>query len=95
MTAHLAALLAGLFLAPLAALVLGHRIARRPARTRALFWGLIAGHTVAALLATVVALYLPVRWDDADLWRGFLGYWSMPVGAAVGAAAGWVAGGRA
>ena len=94
MTLHLAALLAGLFLAPLAALLVGHRLARRPARTRALFWGLVAGHTIAALLAIVAALYLPVRWGGGDVVRGLLGFWAMLLGGALGAAAGWVMGGR-
>jgi hypothetical protein len=94
MTVHQAALLAGLFLPPLVALALGHRIARRPPRTRTLFWGVVIGHTLAALLATVAALYAPVRWDEANLWRGLLGFWSMPIGGALGAAAGWMLGGR-
>jgi hypothetical protein len=94
MTMHHAALLAGLFLVPLAALLLGHRLARRPARQRALFWGIVVGHTAAALVASVAALHLPVRWSDADLLRGLLGFWAMPLGGVVGGAIGWVAGGR-
>jgi hypothetical protein len=94
MTVHHLALLAGLFAAPLVALLAGHRLARRPARTRALFWGLVAGHTLAALAATVAALYLPIRWDGTDVVRGFLGFWAMLAGGAVGALAGWVLGGR-
>ena len=94
MSAHLAAMLAGLFLAPLAALALGHRLNRRPRRQRLTFWGLIVGHTIAALLATAAALYLPVRWDGSDIVRGLLGFWSLLIGGAVGAAVGWVLGGR-
>jgi hypothetical protein len=94
MTTHLAALLLGLFAVPLAALILGHRLARRPARQRTAFWGLVAGHTLAALVAAAAALYEPVRWDAADLLRGLFGYWLMPIGGLSGAAAGWVAGRR-
>lgn len=95
MTAHLAALLLGLFAVPLAALVLGHRLARRPPRQRAAFWGLVLGHTAAALVATAAALHEPVRWDASDQLRGLLGYWLMPIGGLAGAALGWLAGRRA
>lgn len=90
MTVHHLGLLFGLFLVPLAALVLGHRLAKRPARHRALFWGIVIGHTLAALVASVAALYLPVRWTEADLVRGLLGFWAMPIGGAIGAAVGWM-----
>jgi hypothetical protein len=94
MTIHLAALLFGLFALPLAALVLGHRLTRKPSAHRAAFWGLVIGHTVAALVATAAALYEPVRWDAADQLRGALGYWLMPIGGAAGALLGWVKGKR-
>jgi hypothetical protein len=93
-TTSLLALLAGLFLVPLAALVLGHRVNRRPRRHRTTFWGLVIGHTLAALVATIAALYLPVRWDAADTTRGLLGLWSMLLGGAIGGAIGWMLGGR-
>ena len=94
MTLHHLGLLIGLFLVPLLALAIGHRLTRRPARQRAVFWGLVIGHTIAALLATVAALYLPVRWSDADVWRGLLGFWAMPIGGGVGAAVGWMTAGE-
>ena len=94
MTTHLAALLLGLFAVPLAALVLGHRLTRRPPHQRSAFWGLIIGHTLAALVATAAALYEPIRWDAADQLRGLFGYWLMPIGGLSGAVAGWVAGRR-
>ena len=93
MSVHHLGLLLGLFLVPVAALALGHRLAKRPARQRALFWGIVVGHTLAALVASVAALYLPVRWSEADLVRGLLGFWAMPIGGAIGAAVGWVRGG--
>lgn len=94
MTAHLAALMAGLFAVPLAALILGHRLTRRPPQQRSAFWGLVLGHTLAALVAAAAALHDPVRWDAADQLRGLLGYWLMPIGGLAGAAVGWVAGRR-
>jgi len=92
-TVHHLGLLLGLFLVPLAALALGHRLAKRPARQRALFWGIVVGHTLAALVASAAALHLPVRWGESDLVRGLLGFWAMPVGGLLGAAAGWMRGG--
>jgi len=92
MTTHLAALLLGLFALPVAALVLGHRLTRRPPGQRAVFWGLVIGHTLAALVASAAALYEPVRWDSADQLRGLLGYWLMGIGGFTGAALGWLVG---
>ena len=94
MTVHHAALLAGLFLVPLLALVLSHRLLRRSRRARSAFWGLLAGHSLTALLATVAVLYLPVRWDADDVGRGLLGFWGMLRGGLVGGTMGWVRGGR-
>lgn len=93
MTVHETALLAGLFLPPVAALLLGHRLARRSARQRAAFWGVLAGHGLAALAATVAALYLPERWQADDLVRGALGYWALALGGLVGGIVGWLLGG--
>jgi hypothetical protein len=95
MTADLLALLAGLFLVPLLALLLGHRLTKRPARVRAIFWGVVIGHTLAACVAVVAALYLPVRWSDADVWRGLAGFWAMLGGGVLGALVGWAMGRRA
>ena len=94
MSVHLLAMLAGLFLVPLAALALGHRLNRRPRRQRLVFWGIVAGHAAGMLLATLAALYLPVRWDDTDVGRGLLGFWGLLLGGALGAAVGWLLGGR-
>ena len=94
MTASLLALLGGLFLVPLLALVVGHRLTRRERPARLAFWGLVVGHTVAALAATAAALYLPVRWTDADAWRGAIGLWGMLVLGLVGGAIGWLVGSR-
>jgi hypothetical protein len=90
MTIHHAAMLAGLFLVPLAALWIGHRLTRRPARARAVFWGLIFGHTIAALAVTIAALYLPERWDASAIVRGAVGFWGLLLGGVVGAAVGWL-----
>lgn len=88
MNIHQLALLLGLFAAPLVALVIGHRLARRGPLARNVFWGIVAGHTVAALAAATVAMTAPEFWGPADVWRGAIGYWGMLVLPAVGAAIG-------
>jgi hypothetical protein len=79
MTIHRLALLAGLFLVPLVALAIGHRLTRRGARARGAFWGLVTGHTIAAVAATVMAMSEPAFWGADELWRGAIGYWGMLV----------------
>ena len=89
MNIHQLALLLGLFLVPLAALAIGHRLARRGPLARNVFWGLVAGHTLAALAASTVAMTTPEFWGADDRWRGVIGYWGMlalpTLGAALGA----------
>jgi len=94
MTTNLLALLLGLFLVPLLALIVGHRLTRRGRAARLAFWGLVIGHTIAAVAATAAALYLPVRWSDADAVRGAIGLWSMLALGLAGGAIGWVVGSR-
>lgn len=90
MSAHMLALVLGLFVVPVAALVLGHRLARRSARARGAFWGVVIGHTAALLLATAAALYLPVRWSGDDTMRGLVGLWGMLVLGVFGGVAGYL-----
>lgn len=94
MTIHQGVLLAGLFLPPLAALVLGHRLAKRSGRQRSVFWGVVIGHTLGALAATAAALYLPERWQGDDAIRGLFGYWALALGGLVGGGVGWLLGGE-
>ncbi|HEY0970006.1 MAG TPA: hypothetical protein VGE02_03405 [Gemmatimonadales bacterium] len=88
MNIHQLALLLGVFVVPLVALAIGHRLARRGPLARNVFWGLVAGHTVAALAAATVAMTEPAFWVAADFWRGVIGYWSMLLLPLVGAALG-------
>ena len=94
MTLSKLALLLGLFVLPGIALALGHRIAKRPARQRSAFWGVVIGHTAAMLVATAAALYSPVKWSAADVARGALGLWGMLVLGAIGGVIGYFAGGK-
>lgn len=88
-----AALLAGLLVAPMLLLWLGHRLRRRSARLRRVFWGGVVGHTLGMLVTLVAAHYPPVFWGG-DGWRAAAVHASMLVGASLGAAAGAVRGWR-
>lgn len=93
MSLSMLALLLGLFVVPAVALALGHRLAKRPARQRGAFWGVVFGHTVAVVAATTAALALPVKWSEADVLRGAVGLWGMLVLGALGGVIGYVLGG--
>lgn len=93
MSLSLMALLAGLFIVPGVLLWMGHRLRRRTARWRGMFWGAVAGHTLG-MLASVGAMHVPaVPWAGGDA-RTAVVHWAMLIGAIAGAAAGWVAGAR-
>jgi len=94
MSVSMLALLLGLFVVPAIALALGHRIAKRPARQRGAFWGVVIGHTVAMLVATAAALYSPVKWSAADVARGAVGLWGMLLLGVVGGVIGYLTGGK-
>ena len=88
MNVHQLAMLLGLFVVPGVALAVGHRLAKRGPVARNVFWGLVAGHTVAALAAVWVAMTTPEFWVAGDRLRGTVGYWGMLVLPLVGAAIG-------
>lgn len=94
MTVGLLALLLGLFIVPLLALLVGHRLTRRERPARMAFWGLVIGHTLAALAATAAVLARPVRWDAGDALRGAVGLWGMLALGLAGGAIGWLYGSR-
>lgn len=88
MTAGILAMLAGLFVVPVALLWTGHRLRRLPPRTRRAFWGGIIGHCVAGTLALVAGMIRPEEWTAQDTARGFLGMWSLVFLPLLGALAG-------
>ena len=94
MSLSMLALLLGVFAVPAVALALGHRVAKRPARQRAAFWGVVIGHTVAMLAAAVAAMYLPVKWSEGDVARGAVGLWGMLVLGVLGGGIGYLLGGQ-
>lgn len=90
MTFGTAALLLGLFLVPAALLWSGHRLRRRSPRWRSVFWGALAGYALGSLLAIVAGLIPPAEWASDDRMRGLLGFWSLLLLPALGAAIGAV-----
>lgn len=80
-------LLLGLFAAPALLLWLGHRLRRRSAPWRAVFWGGVIGHSVGMLVTLAAAHYPPVLWGGGG-WREAMVYGAMLVGTVLGAAAG-------
>ena len=93
MSVSLMALLAGLFIVPVVLLWLGHRLRRRTAPWRGMFWGAVAGHTLG-MLASVAAMHVPaVLWAGGGA-RTAVVHWGMLVGAIGGAAFGWMLGSR-
>ena len=86
-------MLLGLFAVPTYLLWAGHHWRKRSARTKGAFWGGVIGHTVAALVATLAAMYEPALWSEDDVLRGVLGYWMMLLAGAAGIGVGALVGG--
>lgn len=94
MTPGITAMLVGIFVVPLLLLGVGHRLRRRPARWRSVFWGAIAGHLIAIVVGSFAGMIPPEEWAPTDLWRGLLGLWSFVLFPAIGALIGWLKGAR-
>jgi hypothetical protein len=77
LSAHFIVFILGLFGVPLALLAIGHRLRRRSPRIRAIFWGGIAGHCLAGILAVVWGMMPPDAWESTETARGFAGLWSL------------------
>jgi hypothetical protein len=85
MSPGIIALLAGLFIVPLALLALGHRLRRRTPAQRAMFWGGLVGYLIAALGAMWVGMMPAAEWSESDTARGLIGFWGLIIGPLVGA----------
>lgn len=81
------ALLVGLLVVPLVLLALGHRLRRRTAAQRAMFWGGLLGYLVGAVAAMWVGMVPAAEWAATDTARGILGFWGLIIGPVVGALA--------
>ena len=87
MSAGTLALIVGLFVVPAALLALGHRLRRRTAPQRAMFWGGLVGYLIGALGALWVGMVPAAEWGATDTVRGILGFWGLIIGPVVGALA--------
>ncbi|MBA3405023.1 MAG: hypothetical protein H0U13_10120 [Gemmatimonadaceae bacterium] len=85
MSTGLLVMLIGLFGIPSLLLWAGHHLRRKSRRVRGAFWGGLAGHTAAALIAVFYSMVPPEAWTAADTLRGFAGFYLMVLGAAIGA----------
>jgi hypothetical protein len=94
MSAGVLALLLGLFVVPAFLLWAGHHWHNRSARLRGAFWGGLTGHTLAALIASITAMYKPELWSSSDTLRGLLGFWLMLLAGLAGILIGALVGAR-
>lgn len=90
MTTGLVVMLLGLFAVPAVLLWSGHRLRRRSRRRRAVFWGTLSGWGAGSGVALIAAMVPPAMWASDDIMRGFLGFWSLVLVPAIGAAIGAV-----
>jgi hypothetical protein len=88
MSMGILAMLVGLFLVPTWLLAVGHHWRKRSERMKGAFWGGVVGHSTAALVACIAALYHPQLWTEANVIRGLLGLWLMLLGGLAGMAIG-------
>jgi hypothetical protein len=88
MSAENWALLLGLFAVPALLLALGHRLRRRPPFWRRVFWGAVAGHSLALLVTLAASLYPPIGWEGGPRPRDHAVHWSLALGALAGGAIG-------
>lgn len=86
MIVHQLALLTGLFVIPAWLTWQGHRLRHRSARGRALFWGVVAGHTVAMIVLMVVIVTPSSPWSEGSM-REYGVYWLLTAGSLLGALA--------
>lgn len=93
MSLSMMALLAGLFVVPVALLWMGHRLRRRSAGWRGAFWGAVAGHALGMLVTVMALHYPPIPWDDGGS-RSALVHGAMLLGGILGGAIGWMMGAR-
>ncbi|HEX7181688.1 MAG TPA: hypothetical protein VF756_07585 [Thermoanaerobaculia bacterium] len=90
MSAEHWALLVGLFAIPALLLALGHRLRRRRPLWRGVFWGAVAGHSIALMAMLIATLYPPVAWEGGPRARDAAVHWSLLLGSLVGGAIGGV-----
>lgn len=78
-------MLIGLFGVPSLLLWAGHHLRRKGRWVRAGFWGGLAGHTIASVVAIWYSMVPPEAWTASDTLRGLTGFYGMLAGALLGA----------
>jgi hypothetical protein len=81
-------LLVGIFGVPLVLLTIGHKLRRRTPRQQKVFWGMLAGYLVGALVSVIASVSPPEMWASTSTIRGAFGLWLPVVAPAIGAAVG-------
>jgi hypothetical protein len=94
MTSGLLVFLLGLFGVPLGLLWWGQRVRRVPRIVRRAFWGAILGHIVGGTMAIIFGMMPPEAWSDADVMRGFFGFFGLLTFPAIGGLGGYLTAGR-
>lgn len=90
MSIHILAFITGLFLVPIALLILAHKLRRRSPRVQAVFWGAMGGHIVALILATTWGMIPPETLTPQETARGAASLWSLLLLPLAGALVGWL-----
>ena len=90
MSIHILAFIIGLFIVPLALLIVAHKLRRRSPRVRSMFWGAVAGHCVALVLATTWGMIPPETLTSQETARGAVSLWSLLALPLAGALIGWM-----
>ena len=90
MSIHILVFIVGLFIVPLALLVVAHKLRRRSPRTRTAFWGAILGHIIAAVVATTWGMIPAETLTPQETARGAASLWTLLVFPLAGAAIGWL-----
>jgi hypothetical protein len=87
---HILVFIVGLFIVPIALLVVAHKLRRRSPRTRTAFWGAILGHIVAAIVATTWGMIPAETLTPQETARGAASLWTLLAFPLAGAAIGWI-----
>ena len=90
MSIHIFVFIVGLFLVPIALLIVAHRLRRRSSRTRAAFWGAMVGHVAAAVIAMTWGMIPAETLTPQETARGIASLWSLFLLPLIGALIGWV-----
>ena len=84
------ALLAGLLLAPVWLVWLGHGLRQKSGRAHTVFWWAVGGNSIAVIVMCIALFAPPLMWHDATL-RALVIHWSLLLGPIAGGLVGVLA----